>query len=63
MSLDEVYFVPSLLFNAIKGQGYNNPAYVWHMCKRPDGKRASQILRGFFKRLKPALLAHMEGRS
>lgn len=50
------YYVPSLLWNAIKSRGYGDPAYVWQAIKgRKDGRWAAQILRGFFRDLMPAL--------
>lgn len=38
MSEDEKYYVPSLLFNAIKAKGYSNPPVVYQMIKA-DGER------------------------
>jgi hypothetical protein len=55
--MDEGYFVPSLLFNAIKAKGYRDPAFIWHMLtSQKDGKWAATILRGYFRDLKPTLL-------
>lgn len=57
----ERYFVPSLLLNAIVSQGYRDPGYIWHMiaadAKRGDTAMLRRILRGYFSRLKPALVA------
>jgi hypothetical protein len=55
---EEKYFVPSLLWNAITAKGYRDAGLIWHMiAERKDGKWAGVILRGYFKNLKPALLA------
>lgn len=57
----ERYFVPSLLLNAIVSQGYRDPGYIWHMiaadAKRGDTAMLRRILRGYFMRLKPALVS------
>ena len=55
--LDEPYFVPSLLWNAVKARGYGNPALIWHLIKdRKNGRMAEENLRAFFRNLKPQLL-------
>jgi hypothetical protein len=54
---EEQYYVPSLLANAILARGYGNPGVIWHMIKtRKDGKYAADILRSYFRKLKPELL-------
>ncbi len=54
----EGYYVPSLLGNAIKARGYLDPAVIWHMTvTRKDGRFAAEILRAFFRNMKPALYA------
>ena len=59
--LAESYFVPSLLWNAINARGYRDPRFIWEMiAQRKDGQHAAQILRGYFKNLKPALLAEFQ---
>jgi hypothetical protein len=58
---EEKYYVPSLLMNAIQAAGYVNPGVIWHMIKsRKDGDHAARILRGYFSKMKPALLAARE---
>lgn len=58
---EESYFVPSLLFNAIKARGYRDPGFIWAMIQgRKDGKHAAMILRQYFKTLKPALLESLK---
>lgn len=55
---EESYYVPSLLWNAIKARGYTNPPLIWRLIRdRKDVDMAARILRGYFKDLKPALLA------
>jgi hypothetical protein len=34
--MDEKYYVPSLLFNAIKEKNYNSPEFIYEMCKGGD---------------------------
>ena len=36
----EGYFVPSLLWNALKARGYRDPALIWHMGSKDDIRRA-----------------------
>lgn len=55
---EEKYYVPSLLWNAINARGYRDAGFIWQMIAgRKDGKMAGDILRGYFKNLKPQLLA------
>lgn len=35
--LDEAYYVPSLLFNAIKSAGYQDPVFTWQWWQRSPG--------------------------
>jgi len=51
----EKYYVPSLLFNAIKSQGYNQPAFIWHMIKSGDTDLAQRALQYYFRNQKIAL--------
>jgi hypothetical protein len=59
----EVYYVPSLLRNAIANTG--NPPYVWamlaHAVKRGRTDLLENYLTGYFRKLKPALLEAFEG--
>lgn len=60
----EWYLVPSLLWNAIKARGYGKPEYIADLIwRRHDGDMAAGILRAYFKNLKPALLAELQGRA
>lgn len=58
---DESYYVPSLLWTAVRGRGYPDPALIWHMIKADceQGRKsglAADSLRGYFRKLKPELL-------
>jgi hypothetical protein len=58
--LQEDYFVPSLLFNAIKERGYRDPVFIWAMIKSDaeqgkDGMLKS-TLRSFFSKRKNQLV-------
>lgn len=58
----EGYFVPSLLFNAIRCAGYREPGLIWHLCTKQDRPKdradwTARVLRGYFRRMKPALYA------
>lgn len=56
----EGYFVPSLLANAIVAAGYRDPGFIWQMiASRRDGEMAARVLRGYFRNMKPALLAEI----
>lgn len=62
--MEECYYVPSLLFNAIKQKGYINPALIYMMTER-DAKEGrtgpiTRELRYYFRKLKPQLLAAMK---
>jgi hypothetical protein len=62
--LEECYFVPSLLFRAIKERGYANPAFIWSLIKRDaENGRAEtlkQCLRHFFSKRKSQLVNFIE---
>ena len=59
----EVYHVPSLLWNAITAARYGDPRYVASMIwGRRDGEWTARVLRGYFRKLKPALVAELSGR-
>ena len=61
MSVEERYYVPSLLFNAIKARGYADPGLIWYMTvTRKDGRMAADILRAYFRNLKVSLYAEAE---
>lgn len=38
--MEEGYFVPSLLWNALKAKGYREPGFIWQMGNRRDIARA-----------------------
>ena len=58
--LEESYYVPSLLFNAIVARGYINPALIYQMIeldiKRADAMDLKRQLTAYFRKLKPQLL-------
>ena len=58
--LEEDYFVPSLLFNAIKERGYRDPGFIWAMIKSnaEQGKddMLKSTLRSFFSKRKNQLV-------
>jgi hypothetical protein len=57
---EESYFVPSVLFNAIKAKGYPIPQLTYQMIeadiKRGDARFLKRELSGYFRKLKPQLL-------
>lgn len=59
---EEKYYVPSLLWKAIKEQGYGEPSVAWHMIDsdlkagRKDVGMARRALTRYFTRHKPLLL-------
>lgn len=56
---EEQYYVPSLLYNAIKQYGANSE-FLYHFIKeQKDGKRAQQLLRAYFRRMRQQLLDNM----
>lgn len=56
---EEQYYVPSLLYNAIKQYGANSE-FLYHVIKeQKDGKRAQQLLRAYFRRMRQQLLDYM----
>ena len=62
--MEENYYVPSLLWNAICQRGYSNPSLIWHTIERDletrsDTKLMRDILRGYFRKRKIALLEIM----
>jgi hypothetical protein len=55
--LREQYFVPSLLYNAIKTKKYYDPALIFHMIQHnKNGKMARRELRYFFRKKYESLL-------
>lgn len=54
--LTEPYYVPSLLWHAIRSRGYADPRVIWEMCKERPGDWIPDILRSFFKTIKPHLV-------
>jgi hypothetical protein len=65
--IEESYYVPSLLFNAIKSKNYPNPGLIYSMIKsdvaRGDNGRGSWIVREltyYFRKIKPAMLTTMQ---
>lgn len=56
----EDYYVPSLLWKAILTAGYTNPPFIWQhidqFARRGDVKMVSQILNGYFRKRKSAML-------
>lgn len=60
----EVYIVPSLLWNAIRARKYNSPEVIASMIWRNrDTRTVSMVLRAYFRKLKPALLAQLQARA
>lgn len=57
----EPYFVPSLVVTAIKVRGYKEPGFIWHLIQgeaaRGESRMLGEVLRAFFRKIKPALLA------
>jgi hypothetical protein len=56
---EQQYYVPSLLFNAIKSTGYNERFLYQHIKETKDGKRAQHILRQYFRKMRQQLLDDM----
>ena len=64
MEEDTPYYVPSLVWNAIRTRGYRDPQYIWHIIandarEKRNPRMLRDILRSYFKKLKPAMLEHM----
>jgi hypothetical protein len=53
--LEELYFVPSLLWRAVCVQGYRDPSFIWHYMQK-DPSRVYSELRSYFTKLKPFLV-------
>jgi len=58
---EEEYYVPSLLYNAIKLRHPQNPEFIYQylMMDNLDGDRARQILRYYFNQKRNSLLKYM----
>lgn len=60
---EEKYYVPSLLWKAIHSRGYQHPSVIWHFIedelKRGESRMLKDVLRAYFRKRKPALLAVM----
>jgi len=60
---EEKYYVPSLLWKAINSRGYQNPSVIWNFIddelKRGESRMLKDVLRAYFRKRKPALLAAM----
>ena len=57
--MEEKYYVPSLLANAIYTRGYTNPGFVWQMAtdtRYGDLSMLKSILGSYFTKVKPKLL-------
>ena len=59
--LEENYFVPSLLANAILEQGYSSPGFIWGALQNGDGNLARRILRNYFGKRRQKLIDAMKG--
>jgi hypothetical protein len=62
--IEEKYYVPSLLWNAICQRGYNDPSLIWHMIQsdlelRSNTRIMRDVLRSYFRKRKIALLELM----
>jgi hypothetical protein len=62
--LEEQYFVPSLLFWALKVKGYSNPSFIWAMikldCENQRDDMHKRELRYLFKKIRPQLVKFIE---
>lgn len=56
--LEESYFVPSLLFNAIKERGAN-PAFVFQLCQTHPKEWIARELTGYLRKRKTALMEYI----
>lgn len=58
--MEEGYYVPSLLWSAIRSHGYGHPAFIWQAAdrqvERGDGRAVRENLSRYLRKLKPALL-------
>lgn len=62
--IEEKYYVPSLLWNAICQRGYGDPSLIWHLIQsdleqRSDTRMMRDVLRSYFRKRKIALLELM----
>ena len=51
----EKYYVPSLLFNAIKSQNYAHPEFIWRLINKNSTDIARRTLQYYFRNRKTAL--------
>jgi hypothetical protein len=58
---EEKYYVPSLLFNAIKEQGYTHPGVIWGMLENGNDSLARRVLRNYFKKRRQKLIDAIKG--
>lgn len=60
--VEEGYYVPSLLWNAIKSRGYVDPAFIWQVIqgdiRRGDARFLKDVLRSYFRKVKQKMLAN-----
>lgn len=65
--IEEGYYVPSLLWSAIRSRGYRQPDVVWmmadHSIERGDTRGVKDALSSYLRKLKPALLTLMTAQS
>jgi len=64
---EEKYYVPSILFAALKTSGYRDPGFILALIKidLEKGRKPyhlEKVLRDYFRKLKPALLKELEER-
>lgn len=64
---EEKYYVPSILFSALKVSGYRDPGFILALIKSDlekgrESYHLAKVLRDYFRKLKPALLKELEGR-
>lgn len=59
--MEEKYYVPSLVGNAIRTRGYQNPGVIWYSINADlSGRELADVLRAYFKKIKPTLLEEMK---
>jgi hypothetical protein len=60
--IEESYFVPSLLFNAIKSRNYVNPGLIYGLAVQQPEVWIAKELTAYFRKMKPKMLAAMKNK-
>ena len=59
--MDEKYYVPRLLLNALMLRG-GNVGFLWSLCKAGKPEFAKHALQAYFRKYRSQMIEHMEGK-